>query len=82
MREKVLVVVEKSKDVSSGGIILPDITKEKPSIGKVVCLGKLKEDIIKVGDRVLFGKYDGLDISIDNKEYVVLNEDSIIAIFA
>ena len=81
MKEKILVAVEKSKDISNGGIILPDITKEKPSIGKVVCLGKLKEDIINIGDRVLFGKYDGIDVSIDNKEYVVLNENSIIAVF-
>ena len=79
-----LDVDEKSK----GGIIIPDAAKEKPQRGKVVAVGKgkvLKEGKqvppeVKEGDTVLFGKYSGDEFKIDGNEYLILDEDDILAI--
>ena len=73
---------------TAGGIIIPDTAKEKPIEGKVVAVGngKVLEDgtvrklDVKKGDRVLFGKYAGTEIKIDNDEHVILREDEILGI--
>jgi chaperonin GroES len=71
-----------------GGIIIPDTAKEKPQEGEVIAVGegKYKEDgsrqtlDVKVGDRVLFGKYSGSEIKIDNEELLMMREDEILGI--
>ena len=71
-----------------GGIIIPDTAKEKPQEGEVIAAGegKYKEDgtrqtlDVKVGDRVLFGKYSGSEIKIDGDEYLIMREDEILGI--
>ena len=71
-----------------GGIIIPDTAKEKPQEGEVIAVGegKYKEDgtrqalDVKVGDRVLFGKYSGSEIKIDNEELMMMREDEILGI--
>jgi len=71
-----------------GGIIIPDTAKEKPQQGKVIAVGKgkVKEDgtiapmDVKAGDTVLFGKYSGQEIKLDNVEYVIMREDEILGI--
>ena len=81
---KPLEAVEKSK----GGIVLPDTAKEKPQEGKVVAVGKgrVTDDgkviaaEVKVNDKVLYGKYSGTEITVDNEEYVVLHESDILGI--
>ena len=81
---KRLETVEKTK----GGIIIPDSAKEKPQEGKIMALGKgkLLEDgsmrplDVKVGDKVLFGKYGGTDINIEGEDYLILREEDILAI--
>ena len=72
-----------------GGIIIPDTAKEKPQEGEVVAAGegKYKEDgtrqplDVKQGDRVLFGKYSGSEVKIDDQEYLIMREDEILGIF-
>lgn len=71
-----------------GGIIIPDSAKEKPQEGEVIAAGegKYKDDgtrqalDVKVGDRVLFGKYSGSEIKIDGEEYLIMREDEILGI--
>jgi chaperonin GroES len=85
------IVVERSEvseQKSIGGIIIPDSAKEKPQEATVIAVGpgKLDKDgkrqsmDVKVGDRVLIGKYAGSDIKLDNKEYVILTEDEVLAV--
>ncbi len=71
-----------------GGIIIPDSAKEKPQEGEVIAagLGKYKEDgsrralDVKVGDRVLFGKYNGTDIKVDGEDLLIMREDEILGV--
>jgi|SRR3984885_8693854 chaperonin GroES len=73
-----------------GGIIIPDSAKEKPQEGEVIAAGdgKYKEDgtrqglDVKAGDRVLFGKYSGSEIKIDNEELLIMREDEILGIIS
>ncbi len=84
------VVVERieEEEEKKGGIILPDTAKEKPIKGKVIAVGPGRLDDkgnripmeVKKGDVVLFGKYAGQEIKIDNKEYLIMREDEILAI--
>src|SRR6266545_7103939 len=72
-----------------GGIIMPDTAKEKPKQGEVIAAGegKFREDgtrqplDVKPGDRVLFGKYSGSEVKIDDQEYLIMREDEILGIF-
>jgi chaperonin GroES len=75
-------------ETARGGIIIPDTAKEKPMEGKVLAVGsgrvlengtKLALDV-KVGDRILFGKYSGNEIKIDGEEVVIVREDEVLAI--
>lgn len=84
------VVVKRIEDQETkvGGLFIPDTAKEKPQEGEVVAIGKGKrlEDgkviplDVKVGDRILFGKYSGNDIKIDGQELLIMREDEILGI--
>ena len=84
------VVVERVKEDSktAGGIIIPDTAKEKPSEGKVVAVGpgtrgddgKFTKLDVKKGDRVLFGKWGGTEVTIDGKELLIMKESDIMGI--
>jgi chaperonin GroES len=83
------VVVRRVQEMESvrGGIIIPDTAKEKPQEGVVVAVGTGRYDkgqhvpmTVKEGDRVLFGKYSGSDIKIDNEEFLILKEEEIFGI--
>jgi chaperonin GroES len=86
------VVLERIKDqeTSYKGIIIPDSAKEKPQEGLVIATGRGKRledgslaDLdVKAGDRVLFGKYSGSDITVDGAEYIIMREDDILGILA
>lgn len=86
--DRVLVKPLEEKEVKKGNIIIPDTAKEKPQQGEVVAVGKGKttEDgklipmELKVGDKVLYGKYSGTEIKIDDKEYLILHQDDILGI--
>ena len=85
---KILLKRIESKEQKKGGIIIPDSAKEKPMEGKVIAVGagKVAKDgkrvalDVKVGDRVLVGKYAGTEIKIDDVEHVILREDEILGI--
>jgi chaperonin GroES len=88
LNDRVLVKRLESEDRSAGGIIIPDTAKEKPQEGRVVATGpgKLEKGerlpiSVKVGDRVLFGKYAGTEVNIGGEEHTLLREDEIFAIF-
>ncbi len=80
--------IEDSTDKTAGGLYIPDTAKEKPQEGEAIAVGegKYKEDgtrqtlDVKVGDRVLFGKYSGSEIKIDNEELLMMREDEILGI--
>jgi len=86
--DRLLVKRIEEKEQRRGNIIIPDTAKEKPMEGKVVAVGagKVDEDgkrrplEVKVGDRVLFGKYAGTEIKIDDKEHVIIREDEVLGI--
>ena len=86
--DKVVVEPVEGEDMSPGGIIIPDTAKKKPQEGIVVAVGpgKVLEDgtrgqmAVKVGDRVIFAKYGGTEVTIEGKDLVILDQDSIYAI--
>jgi chaperonin GroES len=88
LQDRILIKRVEEKETVKGGIIIPDSAKEKPQEGEVVAVGngKKTEDgkvialDVKVGDRVLFGKYSGNDIKIDDEEYLILREDEILGV--
>lgn len=86
--DKILVERVESEEKTKGGIILPDTAKEKPKEGKVVAVGegRLLENgekvpfQVKVGDRIIFSSYAGTEVKIDEKEYLIMSEEDILAI--
>jgi chaperonin GroES len=87
LHDRVLVKRIEEKETVKGGIIIPDTAKEKPQEGEVIAVGagklndkgeRLHMDV-KAGDRVLFGKYSGTDIKIEDEEYLILREEEILA---
>ena len=88
LNDKIVVERLEAEDKTAGGIILPDTAKEKPKQGKVLALGdgkslengKRAEFQVKVNDRVLFTSYAGTEVTVDNKEYLILTEDDILAV--
>ena len=86
LHDRVLVKRIEEKESIKGGIIIPDTAKEKPQEGEVIAVGAGKiekgERIpldVKAGDRILFGKYSGSEIKIDDVEYLILREEEILA---
>jgi len=88
LHDRVLVKRLETKEQVRGGIIIPDTAKEKPQEAEVMAVGpgELQEDgsrkpmDVKVGDRVLVGKYSGSDIKIDDDDYVIMRENEILAV--
>jgi len=86
--DRLLVKRVEEKEQVRGGIIIPDTAKEKPMEGKVIAVGAGKVDKdgkrlaleVKVGDRILFGKYAGTEIKIDDIEHVILREDEVLGV--
>ena len=86
LHDRVLLRRVEEKESVKGGIIIPDTAKEKPQEGEVIAVGAGKIEKgervaldVKVGDRVLFGKYSGTDIKLDGEEYLILREEEILA---
>ncbi len=88
LEDRILVKRIEEKEQKRGNIIVPDTAKEKPMEGKVMAVGKGKRDKegkripleVKVGDRILFGKYAGTEIKLDNDEQVFLREDEVLGV--
>ena len=88
LHDRVIVQRIAEEEVTKGGIIIPDTAKEKPQEGKVIAVGpgkvldsgiKVSMDV-KVGDKVLFGKYSGTEIKIDGEEHLMMREDDILGV--
>lgn len=86
--DRLLVRRIEQKEQMQGGIIIPDSAKEKPQEGEVIAAGKGKRlengslvplDV-KPGDRILFGKYSGSEVKLDNQEYLILREDEVLGV--
>jgi len=88
LHDRVVVKRIEQKEQMQGGLYIPDSAKEKPQEGEVVAVGKGKRDDkgdvhaldVKVGDRILFGKYSGSDIKMDGEEYLIMREDEILGV--
>lgn len=86
--DRIIVRRVKEEEKTAGGIIIPDTAKEKPQEGKVVAVGegkrtddgKIHKLIVKKGDRILFGKYSGSEVTIDGTECLIMREDDILGI--
>lgn len=86
--DRVLVKRVTTENKSAGGLIIPDTAKEKPQEAEVIAVGagraledgKVRPMTLKVGDRVLFGKYTGDEIKLDGEEHIILREEDILAV--
>ena len=89
LHDRVIIKRLDEEEQIRGGIIIPDTAREKPQQGEVIAAGegKFREDgtrqplDVKAGDRVLFGKYSGSEVKIDDEEYIIMREDEILGIF-
>jgi len=88
LQDRILVKRIEEEETTKGGIIIPDTAKEKPSEGKVVAAGKgkVKEDgtlqplDVKKGDRILFSKYSGTEVTIEGEEHLIIREDDVLGV--
>ena len=88
LHDRIIVERLEEETKTAGGIIIPDTAKEKPQQGKVIAVGKGKKTEdgkvlpldVKVGDKILFGKYAGTEIKIEGKEYLMMREDDILGV--
>jgi chaperonin GroES len=86
--DRVVVKPLEAEEVKKGGIIIPDTAKEKPQEGEIVAVGsgrmsdtgKRISVEVKKGDRILFGKYSGTEVTVDGKEYLIMRESDILAV--
>jgi len=90
LADRVIVRAAEAEEMTKGGIILPDTAKEKPQQGEVVAVGpgkvsdsgNLVDMTLKAGDKVLYGKYSGTDISVDGEDVLIMRESDILAVLA
>ncbi len=88
LADRVIIKPSPAEEKTKGGIILPDTAKEKPVIGEIVAVGpgKVTDDgkkvplEVKVGDKVLYGKYSGTEVTIDGEQYLIMREADVFAI--
>lgn len=88
LQDRILVKRVEEETKTAGGIFIPETAKEKPQRGEIVAAGNGKKTEegkvlpldVKVGDKVLFGKYSGTDIKVDGEEFLIMREDDILAV--
>ena len=80
--DRVVIETKELEEKNVGGIIIPDTAKEKPQIGEVIAVGTDEElqEIVKVGDKILYGKYGGTEVDIEDKKYLIVSRSDILAI--
>ena len=89
LHDRVVIKRMEEERLSAGGIVIPDTATEKPIKGEVVAVGEgkpldngqVRALKVKAGDKVLFGKYSGTEVKVDGKDYLVVREDDIFAVF-
>ncbi len=79
--DRVVIEAKELEEKNVGGIIIPDTAKEKPLIGEVIAVGTDEDlqEIIKVGDKVLYAKYSGTEVELENKKYIIISRSDILA---
>jgi chaperonin GroES len=88
LHDRILIKRIEEKETVKGGIIIPDTAKEKPQEAEVIAVGHGKKNEegkvialdVKVGDRILFGKYSGTEIKLDGEEYVIIREEEVLGV--
>ncbi len=83
LADRVLIESQPAEEKTASGIIIPDTAQEKPQKGTVIAVGPGLGDVkmeVKVGDTVLYGKYAGTEISVDDKDYLIMNQADILAV--
>ncbi len=88
LSDRIVIKPAAAEEKTKGGIILPDTAKEKPVVGEVVAVGpgKVSDDgkkvpmEVKVGDKVLYGKYSGTEVTVEGEEYLIMREADVFAI--
>ena len=88
LADRVVIKRLEEENTTAGGIVIPDTAKEKPSKGEVIAVGNGKVSdsgntvpmSVKVGDKVLFGKYAGQEVKIDGEELLIMREDDVMAV--
>ena len=88
LEDRIVVLPSEGEEMTVSGIVIPDTAKEKPQEGKVVAVGggKVGDDgkriplDVKAGDKILFGKYSGSEVKIEDDEYLILREEDVLAI--
>src|ERR1700760_3747473 len=88
LHDRLIVRREAEERKSAGGIVIPDTASEKPTFGKVIAVGQgkvlesgqVRALDVKVGDRILFGKYSGTEVKVNNEELVVMREEDVMAV--
>jgi len=88
LHDRIIIKRVEEKESIKGGIIIPDSAKEKPQEGLVIAVGNGKKNEdgkvfpldVKAGDRILFGKYSGTEIKLDNEEYLILREEEVLGV--
>ena len=88
LHDRLLIKRIEEKETAKGGIIIPDTAKEKPQEGQVIAVGHGKKTEegkvvpldVKAGDRILFAKYSGTEIKLDNQEYLILREEEVLGV--
>jgi chaperonin GroES len=88
LQDRILVKRLEEQETKKGGIIIPDTAKEKPQEAEVIAVGpgkvtkdgKLQAMSVKVGDKILFGKYSGNEVKLDGEEYLIMREEDVLGI--
>ena len=88
LADRIVVKALEAQEKTKSGLVLPDTAKEKPQEGKVIAVGPgrlldegtVKSLEVKNGDRVLYGKYSGTEVSIEGNDYLILREDDVLAV--
>ena len=88
LQDRIIVKRIEEEETSKGGILIPDTAKEKPQEGKVVAVGKgkvredgkLQKPDVEKGDRVLFGKFSGTEVTLEDEEHLIIREDDVLGI--
>ena len=90
LQDRVLVKRVEAEEKTASGIIIPDTAKEKPQEGEVVAVGpgkrldngSIQEMVVKIGDKILFSKYGGSEVKVDDEDYIIMREDDILGVLA
>jgi len=88
--DRILLKQLEAKEQTKGGIVLPDTVKEKPQEGEIIAVGEGKKNSegkvvslsLKVGDKVLYGKYSGTEVVVDGEDYLIIREEDVLGIIA